>query len=270
MWSGLARRGAWFPRNFGDELSPLVAELAFETSVKWASARDAEVFGLGSILEIHRQSQSSAIIWGSGVRSQFVKGFNTPSLSIVALRGVLTSEVVLGAHGGDVSSTSLGDPGLLVRDLNLSASHRAGGLALLPHFSAFASLTSIRALRLLEDSGFRVLNPWWSPEKVLREISSVDYLATSSLHGLVCANSVGTPASLVTLGEEHEPRFKYDDYLSVFNAQARFHEFGDLVNKSNFLKVKEDAESEALRLVPLVDGVINNLMASARNAKALL
>lgn len=268
MWSGLTRRGTWFPRNFGDELSPLVTELAFETPVKWASPKEAELFGLGSIIELHSQTRSSAVIWGSGVRSHLSKNIGVPSNLVAALRGVLSAEIVLGSSIKRLPS--LGDPGLLAKNLNLSTGQRTGGLAFLPHFSAFASVSSIRGIRRLEEAGFRILNPWWSPEKVLREISKVEYLATSSLHGLVCSNALGTPADLVSLGEEHEPRFKYDDYLSLFNAKARFYEVDDLVSQANFLKLKEKAESESQRLVPLVDSAIRDLLASAKRAKTLL
>jgi pyruvyltransferase len=267
MWLRLARQGTWFPRNFGDELSPLVAEFAYNTRVSWAKPQEADIFGLGSILEIHSSSRSSAVIWGSGARSANAQLQMQPPCRVVSVRGA-NSASVLRANNLP-SPRSLGDPGLLVRNLNLESSSRTSGFGILPHFTAYSSAESTKVIREFKGAGFTVLSPWWSPERVVREISRLEFLATSSLHGLVVAHAMGTPAGLVTLAEEHEPRFKYDDYLSVFGATANFIPYSDFRDPRRFANLRESAELEVRRLDPLIDSVIDSILASASEAKAL-
>lgn len=234
----LARRGgAWArmlaqqtPRmtNFGDEFSALALAELTGGRVRWASASRAGVYGIGSILTVYARERSEARIFGSGLRGAPSTPWTVPAGRALAVRGTLTRDA-LGLPG----ATVLGDPGLVVGSLDLGAVPRGRRPLVLPHFGAVGSAPARRVLAAMRAGGYDVVLPNAAPLEVARRVAAAPFLATSSLHGLVFAHALGTPACLVTFpGLAHrEPLFKYDDYLSALGERARFVDVAEVADE---------------------------------------
>lgn len=203
---GMVWYGARGIRNFGDELSPLVLEVATGRRVVWSPPERAEVFGVGSILQLASR-QPDAKIWGSGLRSPSANGLKVASDRILAVRGPLTRSVV----GADCA---LGDPGLLVRSIT-SRARRRRGTVFIPHFSAFGHLRDLPHIRHAASLGWKIVPPMSPVADVLDAIGGADCVISSSLHGIVVAQALDVPSVLVSLGTSTEPSFKYEDHYAA-------------------------------------------------------
>lgn len=204
--------------NFGDEITPLALALASGRRVRWAPPAVAEVIAVGSILDLYADSHGTggAIVWGAGLRwhpksaerAEFIRSRLGP---VLAVRGPLTRQAL--ALPPD---TSVADPGVLAAHLIRKAPRRRG-TGFLPHFRTWATAEGRNAVGRSKAAGHRVIVPSDTATHVLKRIASLDFLYTSSLHGLICAHALGTPAQWVNIPgvpEWDEPSFKFRDYLT--------------------------------------------------------
>lgn len=177
----------WYRRvpNFGDLLTEwLLAKYGIEA--EWAPPRRAEFVGVGSILQA-LPPRWSGTVWGAG----HIKHRATLSAHILALRGPLTGEAPLYA-----------DPGLLAgRDVSVTAEHPTGVIA---HYIAPLAVDGHQ------------IDVQADPDTVIREAAKCERITSSSLHGLIVADSLGIPNRWI-----HEPRvvgdgFKFRDYAAAF------------------------------------------------------
>lgn len=200
----LTRRaiGRWLPtlgmtNNFGDMLGPVVASHLAPASAKGHSSRRLLV--VGSILHF---AQDGDVVWGAGVNGKVpVERIEARRLDVRAVRGPLTAKTLrgLGVESADV----FGDPGLLVPRL-------LGVERALEPSVRLVSLPNLRdAAVWKEREGY--VNPCTSYLDVITGIANSERVVTSSLHGLVIAESLGVPVSLVRSREE--AAFKYEDYF---------------------------------------------------------
>ncbi len=71
-----------------------------------------------------------------------------------------------------------------------------------------------------EHPGILLIDPRRPPQEVVRDIASCKEVFSSSLHGLVAADSLGIPNRWVELETPHADvaanRFKFEDYYSAF------------------------------------------------------
>lgn len=193
--------------NFGDELSPLLVSFASGRPVERAPLERCKIVALGSILDLVLDAEHChPAIWGSG----FIRaGERTGAgLDIHAVRGKLTNR-----RCGSIGA--IGDPALLSRFLGIEATgeHRVG---LLPHYVDW-ELPFVQRCHD-EIDGVVVINPLDPPEKVLAAIAGCDVLFSSSLHGLICADSLNTPNSWIELSNNVVgDGYKFADYYSCFD-----------------------------------------------------
>ncbi|ETX29084.1 polysaccharide pyruvyl transferase family protein [Roseivivax isoporae] len=199
--------------NFGDAISARVTAFAAGRGVVHAEPKAAEIFAIGSILQIVRRTHqgprpdgSRPWIWGSGcmkpVRLDFV-----PQVRFAALRGPIT-ESLLG-----VSAGAYGDPGLLVADALGDRPARADRIGIVPHMAhvdspELAALVAAHpVLQLIDVRG--------DADAVCRQIGSCAHVLSSSLHGLVVADAYGVPNTwLDPAGIHQSPRLKFYDYAA--------------------------------------------------------
>lgn len=191
-------RGKGFT-NFGDELSPWLIRRFADVEVTRTGAADPDVISTGSILD-HVTWNWSGHVLGSG--SLFDRPAVPAAAKVWALRGPLSAQ----GYRGDYV---LGDPGLLAADW-VPAAKKEHDLGLLPHWSdreLFRRPEFLRYDPLL-------INPTHHPVDVLRAISSCRKLVTSSLHGLIVADSYGIPRRFEPAPQlEHEGGFfKHRDF----------------------------------------------------------
>jgi hypothetical protein len=206
----------WYPcgrkhGNFGDMLTPMLLDY-FDVPYEWASAERAELVGIGSVCE-KIPASFKGIVWTSGNlsgghRNQFAEA------QVVALRGRLTQERT---QCSTSDSVLLGDGGLL-SNLLASPVRKRYKLGIIPHYVDHDH----EILRQIANTSteIRLIDICDEPQSVIRRVSQCDNILSSSLHGLILADSLGIPNRwLEAFGEVIGAGFKFRDYYSVFGIE---------------------------------------------------
>lgn len=199
--------------NFGDELGPYLVEALFGFCTVWAEPDACEIAAAGSIIEVllSTKSRNRPALWGSGLISESSGTIAAGEFEITALRGSLTRARIMDLD----SDVALGDPGLLAHVLLGVTPRRKHSLGVVPHFLD-AELPAVAQLRTWR--GVTIIDVTKPAPAVVREIAQCHYVLSSSLHGLVVADSVGTPNAYVPFSNDSRiggPN-KFLDYYSVF------------------------------------------------------
>ena len=207
--------------NFGDALSPLIISRISGNKVVYAIPSHADMMGIGSILGHasklwHRPLLgriNPLYVWGSGtllptkVRTRFMK--------FVAVRGPQTRDLL------DLDSNMpLGDPGLLATLLLEGNPRPKFSLGVVPHWEEGAKPAILELMkRFPHCKMIDVTNP--DVLQTVRAIASCEIVLSSSLHGLVVADSFGIPNARF----RHSKTQGTDDwkYLDYFSGVGRPH-----------------------------------------------
>lgn len=205
--------------NFGDEISAVLVNEIFGLPCMWTAPDQCELVGAGSIIEtlLRAKGSNRPALWGSGAfLRDGGKEITEDDFDVLALRGELSRKLVKGNH----DSIALGDPGLLASALLRSKPKKMYALGILPHFLD-AELPEIDMLR--SQSGVKVIDATNEPTQVVEEIAECQCVLSSSLHGLIVADSVGIPnAHMMLSNNEHiGGTNKFRDYYSVFSNPSR-------------------------------------------------
>ncbi len=208
MWrTGRVVAGFWWDGhpNFGDAMTPWLLPHYGLLPIHRSPAQ-ARVTGAGSILEFVPADFDGAI-WGSGL----IRGeaHPLPVAKPLAVRGPLTRDLI-----GAPADTALGDPGILASRV-LSAPATRWDVGLVPH-GHHRSHADFLALADTSDLSVRVIDVHTRAPTAVREIASCACIVTTSLHGLVTADSYGIPVVWTTLEPVLEGGdFKFRDYESA-------------------------------------------------------
>jgi hypothetical protein len=201
--------------NWGDVLTPLLLDRFAGIKAEWSPVCGAQIASVGSVLE-HIPPRWPGYIIGSGKLYENSRlHLHTGTMKILALRGPLTARQ---CPSGDYA---LGDPGLLAPDLlDDPEPEKLYALGIVPHWSD----------RLLEhraefyDSAWttKVIHADRPAMDVIRDISHCHKIVTSSLHGMILADSFGIPRRLErvpTWDAREGGDFKFRDYLESVGAE---------------------------------------------------
>jgi len=188
--------------NFGDLLTPLLAERFTDVRLVWAPAACARVVISGSILE-HLPAGWPGIVAGAGKLHE-ASTVDLSRATVLGLRGPLTARDIPGEY-------ALGDPGLIADEL-VTGVQKVHNLGIVPHWSDAA---------LEHRAEFKRYNPLIirtsaDPLTVIRQIGSCRKIVASSLHGLILADAFGIPRRTELLPRPtHEGGdFKYRDHAA--------------------------------------------------------
>lgn len=193
-------------KNFGDEMSRGIVESVFGQRVVWASPRSAELVAVGSILEHMLPEGRPLSVWGTGLRSpESVPDRFHRDLRFLAVRGHLTASSL-----GLEDNVTLGDPGLLADEV-FGHKRSSAGRIYVPHFSELAEWTRVR--QFCEETGMALVLPTGKTGDVVRRIGSAELVLSSSLHGIIVADSYGVPVIPLMPFTGLESMFKYRDYM---------------------------------------------------------
>lgn len=201
--------------NFGDKVTPLLLKHA-GVPVEWAPPEHAELIGVGSILE-KIPDTFRGTIWTTGFMHESSRR-TFANARVLALRGKLTIERVCCSAP---EAITLGDAGLLCGDLapTVARKHKLG---IIPHFVDIAD-PFVKALAD-RSSDVRVIDICAETSDVMRSVAECENIISSSLHGLILADSLGIPNRWMELNRGTEivtgAGFKYRDYYSVFGRTA--------------------------------------------------
>lgn len=184
----------WFAEvsNFGDLLGPALVKKITGLSASWVSPQSCEKWmTVGSILE---QSRPRDSVWGSGTK--YGRHHSSQGRRIFALRGPRS----LALMRPRIRDVPLGDPAVLLPMIEPSQERKISTqvlgaqeirVGLIPHYVDKAIMRPPS-----NDTGYKwvVIDVQTSWRSVVQRIAACDVVVSSSLHGLIVAESYGVPA----------------------------------------------------------------------------
>lgn len=199
--------------NFGDEITRLIIEKIFKKKVVWASPEECTIVGAGSVIDyvLETMQKNRPYLWGTGFIKESDSRIGKETFGVAALRGKLS----LGR--ADVTyPVALGDPGILASYLLDSAPvSKKYKLGVIPHYVDFDTPT-VAQLRDLGNDVF-VIDPTQECMSVIQQISECEMILSSSLHGLIVADSINVPNLRLIISENLVGGdYKFHDYYSVY------------------------------------------------------
>jgi pyruvyltransferase len=200
------------PINFGDQIPPILLKFYGFTPIQ-TSLNNSEIVTIGSVLQ-DLDDQYSGYIFGAGLIEDKIKEF--PIAKVLAVRGELTRERI-----GASKSVVLGDPGILVDRLLRKRQKKEYLLGIVPHYSDKNDerINKIYKSNLKEVLIIDVQKP---PMDVITKIDKCEYILSSSLHGLIVADSLSIPNGWIELSDHVVGGgFKFYDYWSSQNASYK-------------------------------------------------
>ncbi len=199
----------WYDKvqNFGDQLAPALLSYYGFTPI-YSPKSEASILSVGSILD-NLSTEFSGYILGSGLKKDIERRF--PNAKILAIRGELTRNRL-----GLLQKTILGDPGLLADRLLTRRQKKQYIIGLVPHFFDKENeiIKKIKSQNILTTN---VIDVQKKPKEVIKEIDKCEYVLSSSLHGMIVADSLGIPNAWLVLSDKVQGKgFKFYDYFSSF------------------------------------------------------
>lgn len=195
-------------RNFGDSLTPeLLGYYGYQALHN--QPEKATISGVGSLIQILPKN-FNGIILGSGCIDN--KLYNLPNAQFKLVRGDLSINSL-----GIAKDTSIGDPGLLADRLLATPVKKKFEIGLVPHFVDKAHPW---IKKMIQSGGNRVLliNVQDSAANVAQQISQCEMIFSSSLHGLIVADSFHIPNVWLELSKNVIGNgFKFHDYNTAIN-----------------------------------------------------
>lgn len=191
--------------NWGDDFNPwLYQKLSGRSAAFCGYWRHPKLLLAGSILQVAGPADEC---WGSGlISAEAGKGISLARVH--AVRGKLTAEV-LRSSGIEVPAV-YGDPGLLPAAFVELPSEKSCKIAVIPHYVDFSD-----GRRLCQEEGFTLIPVSLGIEEFVKRVAGAERVLSSSLHGLICAESLGIPAHWVRFSDGMlGGDFKFLDYLS--------------------------------------------------------
>jgi pyruvyltransferase len=200
--------------NFGDEISPKIVEMLASSRVVHADPLTCRMASTGSILwkviagYMKERRSDPLLVWGSGLMQPIRLSVPT-TVTIAAVRGPLTRYSLPNAP-----VMPLGDPGLFARELFESVRvEKRIRVGLIPHQGEKNTpilaevAAALPGCELISINGPNITD-------VARSMKSCDFIVSSSLHGLIVADSFGIPNAWMKIGEIHEAaEYKFYDYF---------------------------------------------------------
>lgn len=183
--------------NFGDALGPAILERLGRKVERVQNKNHADIITVGSILGMGPFPKGT-MVWGSGHIKEPTVVAGKDWYQYLAVRGELTRDIE-----GLPENIPLGDPGILVSRLWPKPAGRRG-LGVVPHYVDERKFTFAD----------KVIDVRGDLDTVIKEIASCDRILSSSLHGLIVAQSFGIPAMRLYHDKVIGGDFKWADYLS--------------------------------------------------------
>jgi len=197
--------------NLGDKLTPLLLDY-FGVPYEWSPPDKAALFGTGSIL--HRVPlRYRGIVWSTGALFCEEK-HDLSAASVFAIRGKLSLSQI---ECCERDAVCLGDGGLL-SSLFFRPCRKRYKLGVIPHYAhadepIFAELEEHPEMKRIDICD--------EPRSVIQQIGQCEHIISSSLHGLIIADSLGVPNRWIDV-PGNSPKilgsgFKVRDYYSIFD-----------------------------------------------------
>lgn len=201
--------------NLGDTLSPVVVEYMLSQkglTLEKPVSRRKHLYAIGSIITAGIQD---ATVWGSGVlNASLLYRVAHRKLNIRAVRGPVTRAMLMdyGFHMPEI----YGDPAILMPEIfmprNVKKTHKFG-LIIHKDYDIDKAVGDASILKDIK----QIVICTDDYEKFVEELMSVDIIISSSLHGIILAESYGVRAILL------KPQIDIVKYSDYYFSTERLH-----------------------------------------------
>ncbi|MFT4168442.1 MAG: polysaccharide pyruvyl transferase family protein [Dysgonomonas sp.] len=256
-------------KNFGDVLSPMLIEelsgiptqlkiskdvifntkkalkafLKFDTNTMKTIEMPWErtIYAVGSII---KNGNKRSLIWGSGFMNDH-ESFGGGT--VYAVRGKFTDERL--ENLGQKKCNVYGDPALLLPLWIKGETNKKHKLGIIPHwleadkFIDEFSTSKVIDLRTDDIHG------------VIKDITSCEYILSTSLHGVIVAHAYGIPALWIQEGYIETDGFKFRDYFSSVNIPLYegIKNFADQIREDTWINLFNENPTKTIINVSLHD-----------------
>jgi pyruvyltransferase len=202
-------------KNWGDIVSyPLVKTISQSEKVELTNDRvNGKLIVVGSVLQ---HLNPNDLVWGGGCIDQ--NHISARPNKVFAVRGPLTRHELLSK--GIECPPIYGDPALLmpyITDYKRKEPKYKYGL--IPHY---ADENEIQ-VKNLKKQGVKIIDICGGLEKFIEDIMDVEFILSSSLHGLIAADAWGIPnARVIIKGTLYGGHFKFIDYCLSVNRKIDY------------------------------------------------
>ncbi|MEN6689904.1 polysaccharide pyruvyl transferase family protein [Enterobacter hormaechei] len=200
--------------NWGDQLNKyLIEKITKKTVVKNNFKQSPHILAIGSVLS---SASSKSIIWGSGFISKDAP-LKTKDLDIRSVRGVLTRNRLRNEFGINCPDV-LGDPAVLL-PLFYDAKHmtKKYKVGVIPHYKD----KELPAVQSLLKNGCVLVDIQNDIEPFIDKMNECEFIISSSLHGLIAADTYGIPNLWVAFSDKVlGGEYKFCDYYSTTDNNA--------------------------------------------------
>lgn len=218
------------PKNFGDLLNIDYFRKLSNIEVAYANKKQAEIIAIGSLMggfysrkwlweRIRTFLSKPLIVWGSGfIKAEEKNAKLFRRLDVRAVRGYHTLNRIKNDPMVKIAeNVAVGDPGLLVPRLfkveHISKKYKLG---IVPHYVDSNS----ELLNNIKVNNSIVIDVQSDSETFIGKLAQCEFVISSSLHGLVTADSLSIPNVRMIIGDKIKGGdYKYNDYYSAFGIE---------------------------------------------------
>ena len=265
-----------FP-NFGDMLNETLLRDYFGLNIVREEFTTADIVAVGSVLDKlvtnseigpndkkrqnHTMKDKPMHVWGAGFMFKYpgdVQKCVRP-LVVHALRGERSREQLSKIMGENISCT-LADPGILAPRL-VPADDKKWDVGLVPHYRDKANPVFEKMMK--HYSNVTLVDVQQAPETVLKHISQCRTILSTSLHGIIVADSYGIPSCWCECSDQVFGKgFKFHDYYSSFDTDREVYDLlagklpdPDKVCRTSFGSFREvkKKQNELLKCFPYTE-----------------
>lgn len=253
--------GRLLHRNWGDDINIFFLKELFQRNVfsflHSLRARFLRKLHLGYNYliigsSITKLTNERSIIWGAGAIND-QEPLRIKPKKVLAVRGPKTREYLL-RNGVDCPAV-YGDPAMLIKYFYNPIIQKKYKLGFIPHFSDFDSplLDPFRnnpEVLLIRMEGYE---DW---HDVIDEILSCEHIASSSLHGLIMAETYSIPNLWIEISGKSVigGHFKFEDfYESIGKKDAKPYQFNNDTSTELLIEEMKQYHMGYLNLKPLIN-----------------
>lgn len=213
--------------NFGDELNLYIVSYLTNKRVKRVEKKETDLVGIGSILNWFPNRKEQYEVWGSGTLAP--TEIDDKSYNISLLRGPLTKSLL-----DKETHIPYGDPGILSSILWPNVSEKKYDWGLIVHHT---QVKKPWVKKLIDNTPNSILISVKNGNitNLMSKLSSCKNIASTSLHGLIVADSYCIPNIWLWDNNIHKGgQWKFFDYFSGINRM-----YVDNVNPEKILSLVE-------------------------------
>ena len=169
---------------------------------------------IGSVLESANKyncRNNNLVVWGTGFSSDQARLVVQPK-KIVAVRGPLTRDILL-KQGYEVPEI-FGDPALLFPRIYKPDKSIKYKIGIIPHFT---DRNNDKLKNFIDDPNVIIIDILSGINSVVDQICCCQRIVSSSLHGIIAADSYGIPSKWIRFDDGEYNKFKYLDYFNSVN-----------------------------------------------------